>query len=530
MEVLNQWRHGIVYPHWAAYAHWGYGEPRFLFYPPLSWTLGAVLGAILPWKIVPGAYCWIVLMLAGIAMYRLTREWLSPSDALFAAIFYALNPYHLLIVYWRSAYAELLVAVLLPCMLLCLLRLKDSGTKATLSMSLVLAAAWLANVPAALMITYSTAGLALLLAARVLVRDRSSGPAFWRLLLRAGFAIVLGASLASFYLIPAIYEQRWINISEVLSPGVRPQDNFLFTMLADPDHNRFNLLVSIIAMSEIVILTLAIWLSRSPKHKKTTGGTVGRSAWILASALAVGSAFLLISASNPLWQLLPKLQFVQLPFRWLLCLNAGLAVLLPMATRRCSLRAAACAALLATILIAGYRTQPPWWELASDIRGMRDAIAGGSGYEGTDEYVPAGVDAYNVDIKLPLVSDEAGAPLAVQTGEWGPTEKHFKLHADVPEEITIRLFNYPAWEVTVNGHFVRTKTTDDVGLMQVPIAAGDNDIRIHFGQTRDRLAGIIVSLLSLLLLILLKLRPKWLNRFPVESQPSTTSQPASPAA
>ena len=58
-------------------------------------------------------------------MYRLTREWLSPSDALFAAVFYALNPYHLLIVYWRSAYAELLVAVLLPLLLLCLLRLKE---------------------------------------------------------------------------------------------------------------------------------------------------------------------------------------------------------------------------------------------------------------------------------------------------------------------------------------------------------------------------------------------------------------------
>ena len=108
MEVLGQWKHGIVYPRWAALAHWGYGEARFLFYPPASWTLGAVLGAVLPWKMVPGAYCWIVLTLAGAAMYRLAREWLAAPDALFAAVFYALNPYHLLIVYWRSAYAELL--------------------------------------------------------------------------------------------------------------------------------------------------------------------------------------------------------------------------------------------------------------------------------------------------------------------------------------------------------------------------------------------------------------------------------------
>ena len=74
--------------------------------------------------------------------------------------------------------------------------------------------------------------------------------------------MLLGAGLASFYLIPAVYETRWVNIGEVLSPGVRPQDNFLFTIIADPDHNRFNLLVSTVALAEIGVLALAIWVSR----------------------------------------------------------------------------------------------------------------------------------------------------------------------------------------------------------------------------------------------------------------------------
>src|ERR1700689_774764 len=108
-----------------------------------QWTLGGALGAVLPWKIVPGAYCWIVLALAGAAMYRLAREWLSPQDALFAAVFYALNPYHLLVVYWRSAYAELLGAALLPLLVLCLVRIfsreSESGLRPTLGLSLVLA-------------------------------------------------------------------------------------------------------------------------------------------------------------------------------------------------------------------------------------------------------------------------------------------------------------------------------------------------------------------------------------------------------
>ena len=40
-------------------------------------------------------------------------------DAIFAAVLYAVNPYHLVIVYWRSAFAELLASCLVPLLLLC---------------------------------------------------------------------------------------------------------------------------------------------------------------------------------------------------------------------------------------------------------------------------------------------------------------------------------------------------------------------------------------------------------------------------
>ena len=504
MEVLGQWQHGILYPRWAALAHWGYGEARFLFYPPTSWTLGAALGAALPWKMVPGAYCWMVLTLAGAAMYRLAREWFPLPDALFAAAFYALNPYHLLIVYWRSAYAELLAATLLPLLLLCLLRLKEPGFRPTLWLSLTLAAAWLTNLPAAVMIHYSVTGLATLLA----VQNRS-----WRPLLRMALAVALGAGLASFYLLPAIQEQGWINLSEVLSPGVRPQDNFIFTGIADPDHNRFNLLVSTIALAEIGTLAFAIWFSRRTKHvgtaapgcpgaRSAAGATSNQSPWTLLSAWGAVTALLMLSVTNLLWQHLPKLRFVQLPFRWLLCMNAALAMLLPMAAKRWTSRLLASAVLLAAVILAGYRIQPPWWDLAADIREMSDAIADGTGYEGADEYVPAGADPYELNKSLPRVSDDKGAPVPSEMLAWAQTEKHFKVHTAAAQNLTVRLFSYPAWEVVVNGKPTETQRTDVTGLIVIPIAAGDNDVQVHFHRTRDRLIGNVVSLISLALFVI----------------------------
>src|SRR5712691_676384 len=114
IEVVDHWKQGVLYPHWAAMAHYGYGEARFVFYPPASWTLGAALGALLPWKMAPGVYIWVALCASGLSMFLLARRCLGRNDAIFPAALYAANPYYIVIVYWRSAFAELLAGALLP--------------------------------------------------------------------------------------------------------------------------------------------------------------------------------------------------------------------------------------------------------------------------------------------------------------------------------------------------------------------------------------------------------------------------------
>ena len=99
LEVLSQWKQGIFYPRWAALAHFAYGEPRFVFYPPASWTLGTLLSLIFPWTLAPSIYIWIALVAAGVSMFVLARRWLDRRDALFAAVLYTASPYHLVIVY-----------------------------------------------------------------------------------------------------------------------------------------------------------------------------------------------------------------------------------------------------------------------------------------------------------------------------------------------------------------------------------------------------------------------------------------------
>jgi hypothetical protein len=503
MEVSNQWRHGILYPRWAALAHYGYGEARFIFYPPFSWLLGAALGSLLPWQMAPGAFVWLALNLAGVSMFQLARRWLPFTEALTAAVLYTANPYHLIIVYWRSAYAELLAAALLPLLLLFLLRMEEEGARWLVPLSLVVAAAWLTNAPAAVMVNYSLALMAL-----VLALSKRSG----RILLYSAGAVVLGLALAAFYVLPAAYEEKWVNISEVLSPGVRPQDNFLFTQLADPDHNRFNLLVSVVAVYEIAALAFVLFLSRRMRKLQHVQWTV-LAAWGLASAL------LLFRFTGFAWNLLPKLRFMQLPWRWLLALNVPLALLTTLALRRWWQRAATAAALVAILLYAGYRIQPPWWDQADDIADMRHAIQPDLGYEGTDEYVSAGADPYELNRNAPAVAFESGHEVSTSPIRLAPESWEFSTNLAQPATVVLHHFNYPAWRARVNGRNVPTRTHPVTGQIMIAVPAGPSTIEIRLVRTWDRTLGgaLSVSAMLAVLLVTLRRRASQSKRPPEES-------------
>ena len=483
MEVLGQWRQGILYPQWAALAQYGYGEARFIFYPPASWTLGAALGALLPWKAVPGAYVWLALTLSGCSMFLLARRWLDRRDAIFAAALYAANPYYIVIVYWRSAFAELLGGALLPLLLLYALRSEDEGRKTVIPLALIVAVAWLTNIPAAVMVNYS---LALLI---VIVAMLKRSP---RVLLYGALAVLLGAALAAFFLIPAAYERKWVNIAEVLSAGVRPQDNFLFVKIDDVDHNRFNLLVSLVASAEMIVLAMAAFFSRSWRRQQPR-------AWWTLFGWALLAGLLNFSFTSFLWEHLPELRYLQLPWRWLLCLNVALALFVAMASRRRIVRGLICVTMFAVLIFVWHRVQTPWWETAADFGEMLQHQQSGVGYEGTDEYVPTGADPYEIKHDAARVALEDGAA-QIQVQRWDAEAKMFTAQVEQPGQLVLRLFNYPAWRVEVNGQGVAASARDVTGQMLIPVQKGENRVQIRFTGSWDITLGGIISAVTALFL------------------------------
>jgi 6-pyruvoyl-tetrahydropterin synthase related domain len=490
LEVVQHWKEHVIYPHWAAAAHYEYGEARFVFYPPISWALGALVGILLPWKLVSGADIWITLTLSGAAMFVLARRWLSRNDALLASVLYVASPYHLVIVYWRSAMAELLASAYLPLLLLFVLRSEEDGRRMVAPLSLIMAAGWLTNVPTAIMMSYSLALLVLWVA----ISRRS-----WQILGYGALSAVLGVALAGIYLVPVFHQQHWVNISQVLAPGVRPVDNFLFTTTSDPDHNQFNRLASVIASSEIVIVAGLLFWSRRWRNAML---------WQLMLVWGVFCSVLMLRFTLPLWMYLPELRYIQLPWRLLLCLNVAFALGVVMAARRWWLRLAIYLVAFASVVFVWQRVLPPWWDHSGDIQEMVDNQQDAVGNEGTDEYVPLGVDPYDVDQKAPQVQFEGPGSAEIRIEKWQSERRLIFANATSSGKLMLRLFNYPLWKVAVNGQEVRTQSTQDTGQMIVPVAPGENRIQITFVEGWDRLLGAGMVLLALLALVLWSIRSR----------------------
>jgi hypothetical protein len=489
MEVAQQWREGIFYPRWAALANWGFGEPRFIFYPPASWMLGAALSFVFPWNMVPGAFIWIALTIAGTSMFALAKEWLSQADAVAAAVLFAVNPCHLLVVYWRSDFAELLVSAVIPLAVLFAMRTASTGWAAVIPLALVTATVWLGNAPAAVIVTYSVALLLGILAAH----GRSIWPVIY-----GGTALALGFALAAFFIVPAAFEQRWVNISEVLSSGLRFSDNFLFAHTADPEHDRFNSIASAIAFETIAATVSAVGIFwRWWREQRAL-------CWVLLAFIVVSSV-LMLPITSPVWAHAPELGFVQFPWRWLLALDVPFALAIAAAMARLSpiLKRSTWAFAVVGLAITGLLlTRTNWWDAGGPKDIFESNFSTGAGYLGTDEYSPRGSDHYDLQQGAPLVSlrektNALESRASVQIQDWGLERKNFVIHSREASTAVLRLDDYPAWRVQINGKSGH-RFAAPTGQMLVPLPAGTSQVQITFATTPDRVWGGVISVLAAL--------------------------------
>lgn len=511
LEVGAQWKQSVLIPRWDFTAAWDSGSPRFVFYPPLSWSIGAVLGLILPWSAVPTIFIWLALTGCGLTMYRICCEWTTSNNALIAACFYMVHPYMLFTFYERAAYAELLAAAWIPLLFLGILRSRLTVSAIALPISLL----WLTNDPAAVIGCYSFALLGLMRVGFLYRRERRVRACLEEAATIAAGA-VLGIGLAGFYIVPATVEQHWVQITMPFVRGVRYQDNFAFSQIGNASHDAILRTaslcgVALIAMSGI-FFAIRLWIGRL--HGKQTLSKGDSRRFTVLGALAVLTcvvAFLLTSPSAFLWRHVPELKFLQFPWRFCAILGATAAALLALAMRRVRLHvfaatATAMALTMVFTLVGDHDLrQTCQAESAYGLPGIvRDFYHGGE-YDPTDEYPPHGANMLAIQHSNPIywlaVHPTDPTPGAAHNYSINLQRRlHFAVTSPSPGFVVLSIRDYPAWKTSVNGLNVVSHPHRADGLIVLPIASGVSKIDVRYVFTTDYIAGLIFTVLSAALL------------------------------
>ena len=113
---------------------------------------------------------------------------------------------------------------------------------------------------------------------------------------------------------------------------------------------------------------------------------------------------------------------------------------------------------------------------------------------------------------MPLsASSSVPAGSSVSVDRWTTETKYLRVDSPQPVRLALRLLNYPAWRIEVNGSPAVSEPPADSDQVVVELPAGRSGVALRFIRTRDRTLGIVFSGFSFavaLLLLLARARRK----------------------
>jgi hypothetical protein len=496
-------RAGVPYPRWFPGFAFGYGQPVLNFYGPLAYYWGlpfTLMGAdaVAALKLVFATG----LVASALAMYLFARLHLERLPSLVAAVVYVYLPYHLVDLYVRGAVAEFLAFVWFPLVLWAFHRLvvnEDPFRFASLGLaSLLLAALTVTHSLSALLFAPVLVGYAIVLLWRR--RDRSA-------LGRVALAAALAIAVSAFYWLPVLVESRYVGLGHGTSQGYRehllspPELVSLSPTYGYPDAGVVPTYQLGMVQVALLVASLVLLL------------VVRRRRWLALYFLVVAlvSAFMLVTASLPVWQLLEGgLAFLQYPWRFLSITVLATALLSGLVTQAIADvsglqgTVVGLALLLATGVWAMWRLHvtPTVTDLSVEAMWRMEREFGQIGTTWTGEYLPVWVTEQRWAISHPAPGSGAGRPTIgagqLQLTGVGYTAMELSLDAPQGASLALHQFHYPGWQATWQADQFNSNAKGSLGLASFDLPAGDGTLGLRLGLTPAQLWGTAISLVAAL--------------------------------
>lgn len=501
----------FVFPcRWAPDSGFGYGEPLFNFYGQLPYILGEPLVLIGFSILTTIKLLFIFSILASAVLMYMLVKYLFKSDfaAILSSILYVYAPYRAVDIWVRGALPESLSFVFFPAILLFATKyLKEEKFKNLLIFSLLLAGLIINHNLSFLMFVPFLAVWVL----HFIIIDKK-----YYLIKNLALASILTIGIASFYLIPVIFESKLVTISETTNDYYNFRAHFttLNQLLISrswgygasqfgPDDNLSFLAGQIHWILSIFVL---VFILVSMKFKQYL---------LLFLTIFLGwiGLFLTHGKSAPLWEKFSPLSFVQFPWRFLtmstlfLSLSGG-SVLLLLKNKYLKLLTLILIITLTIGLNFSFFKEDLWFKINDQQQfsssRWQEQIASAL----TDFWPKSAPKIPNREApQLPTFINGNGQIVNFEKYSHSAT-----VQVKVTENnssLQLPTVYFPGWKGYSNNKTIDIYPSGDYGQITTNLSQGEYNLKFKFANTPVRIIGNLISLTSLVVVIIIFFKDKF---------------------
>ena len=519
---------------WVDGLGFGFGYPLFVFYPPLVYILGEIFhtagfGFIDSVKIVFGAS----ILLSGIAMYVLTREFWGRSAAIVSALFYMFVPYRALDIYVRGALAESFSFVWLPLIIWSFYKLTVTKKPIHIHLSAIFLAL--------LMITHNLIFLSFMLILPlyllflILISKKKLFTIYYLL-----FTIFLALGLSAFFWLPALAEKKFTIVDNLLLVNLANYNiHFVYPAqlwnwpwgfggsaagLADGISFKIGKLHILAAVATFILAIAHLVYNKGIKNKLLALRSFSVGGSIVNFALFIFSAFMTTFYSKFIWTLLPPLAYLQFPWRFLLftAIFSSIAVgALIYFLRVPILKLFVGFFLIILLVIPNLKLFKPqtYRENITDEIATSNEVINWDISSSSFEYLPQGTKLFKSDLgtniaaierkdipkqKIEIISGQSN----IENLKSAPHKVTFSVNAKDQTQIKANIFNFPGWQLNIDGNKSTINDNNRLKLITFTVSKGLHQVKIEFKNTPIGTTANSISVFTIIIMIIFTLRAK----------------------
>jgi len=501
---------GMFPVRWSADLGYGFGYPIFNYYDPLPYYVGGIIeavgvNALLATKIMMA----LGIMLAGVSMYFLGKEFWGKSGGILSALFYMYAPYHAVDIYVRGDVAEYWAYVFIPLVFLGLWKIyKEEKWRYVVLAAVSFALIVISHNLTAMIVSPFLALFTLYLIFKAKKRKTT-------LYLLAIFTI--GILLSAFYWLPAVLEMQYTNVGSLIEGGSNFRDHFVclsqlwtspwgyggsakgcvdgLSFMIGKYHILFAILLFVFALLALIFRK---YFNNFPKDKLVI--------LILSFFGFLISVFFTLQISQPIWELIRPMAFFQYPWRFLLMVvffASFIAGALVWVTEKLNGQKFIIMSVLVLLSCFLVLVSVKFFVPEKYLYVNSDYYVSASTLEWTtsktsDEYMPKNFQRLETQKDIANFSELNSNNLTVQSSTIKTQTVTLNLNVSKAMNVVIPLAYFPAWQGYVDGQKVTVE--NNRGKVEIMIPQGAHQVKLNFEQTQVELIGDLLSLAGVLAL------------------------------